>query len=107
MSITIRGKSDETMLLIKKALRAYEEQHPGAKVVLYRQNSISTRIRVIDPAFVGVERSDRHARVWEHLETLAEDIQGDISMLVPLAPGEAKRSIANLEFENPSPSLIQ
>ena len=62
---------------------------------------------MIDPSFRGLEKSERHAKLWKDLEKLPEDIQGDISMLVLLAPEEANRSIANLEFENPSPSLIQ
>ena len=65
------------------------------------------RIRLIDPTFADIEKSDRHARVWEQLETLPEEIQGDIIMGVLLAPEEAKRSLANLEFEDSTPSLIK
>ena len=107
MSITIRGSGDQPLLAIKKTLRTYEKQHPNAQIELYRQNSISVRIRVIDTAFADLEKSDRHAMVWEHLGTLPEEMQSDISMLVLLAPGEENRSLANIEFENPSPSLIK
>jgi hypothetical protein len=107
MTITIRGTSDDNLLLIKTALQAFEEQHPDARIELYRQNSIAVRIRVIDPSFARVEKSDRHEKVWEHLEKLPEEVQSDISMVVLLAPDEAKLSLANLEFENPSLSLIQ
>jgi stress-induced morphogen len=107
MTIAIRGSDDETLHLIEQALQTYEEQHPDAQIELYRQNSISVRIRVIDPAFAGLEKSDRHAAVWEHLEKLPEDVQSDVSMVVLLAPEEAKLSLANLEFEHPSPSLIK
>jgi hypothetical protein len=46
--------------------------------------------------------------VWRFLkEYLPEDVQSDISMVVLLAPGEEKHSLGNLEFEDPSPSLIK
>ena len=41
------------------------------------------------------------------LEKLPEEVQSDISMVVLLTPAETKRSLANLEFEDPSPSLIK
>jgi hypothetical protein len=107
MAITIRGSSDDTLLSIKTALQDYDEQHPDARIELYRQNSISVRIRVIDPAFVRMEKSDRHEKVWGHLEKLPEEVQSDISMVVLLTPEEAKMSLANLEFDDPSRSLIQ
>jgi hypothetical protein len=50
-----------------------------------------------------VERNDR---VWKYLDGLSDDEQGDISMLVLLTPGETSRSPANLEFEDPVPSLF-
>ena len=99
--------SEQDLLSIKKTFQAYEGKHPGAQIELYRRNSISVRIRVVDPTFAKMEISDRHAKVWEYLGELPEDVLGDISMLVLLAPGEARMSIANLEFEDPSPSLIQ
>jgi stress-induced morphogen len=107
MRIKIRGGRDKGLLAIKKALEVYEKAHPAARIELYRQNSISVRIRVIDPAFAGLEKSERHDKIWDHLVTLPDEIQGDVSMLVVLTPEEVKRSMANLEFENPSPSLIQ
>ena len=107
MAITIRGSSDQELLSIQQALLPYEEQYPEAIIELYRRNSISIRIRVVDPSFDGMEKSDRHSRIWEYLEKLPEDVQSDISMVVLLTPEETKRSLANLEFEDPSPSLIQ
>ena len=107
MTTAIRGTSDDALRLFQEALRSYEERRPRAKIEMYRHNSISIRIRVIDPAFARLEKSDRHATIWKHLETLPEEIQTDVSMLVLLTPGEVKTSMANLEFENPSPSLIK
>jgi hypothetical protein len=107
MTITIRGDTDETLTSVKESLLDFETQHPHAQIDLYRRNSISIRIRVVDPGFAGLRKSDRHALVWKHLEKLPDEIQGDISMVVLLAPGEEKHSLGNLEFEDPSPSLIK
>jgi hypothetical protein len=107
MTITIRGSTDETLVSVKESLIDYETEHPHAQIDLYRQNSISVRIRVIDPGFVGLRKSDRHGLVWKYLEKLPAEIQGDISMVVLLTPEEVNRSLANLEFEDPSPSLIK
>jgi hypothetical protein len=107
MTIAIRGETDKTLNSVKKTLLEYHRQHPDAQIDLYKRNSISVRIRVIDPCFAGLRKSDRHAIVWEHLEKLPEEIQGDISMVVLLSPDEVGGSLANLEFEDPSPSLIR
>ncbi len=106
MTITIRGDDDDTITSVRDSLLDYERQHSHAQIDIYRHNSISIRIRVVDPCFAGLRKSDRHARIWEHLEKLPAEIQGDISMVVLLSPEEVRKSIANLEFEDPSPSLI-
>jgi len=41
------------------------------------------------------------------MERLPKDVQRDISMVLLLIPDEVKLSLANLEFDNPSPSLIK
>jgi stress-induced morphogen len=73
MSIEIRGKTDRTMKAVAKALTTYAAAHPRAEIDIYRQNSVSVRIRVVDPDFAGVSRSDRHDAVWNYLEGLPED----------------------------------
>ena len=106
MPLTIRGDADDALSAVQHALLDFERQHPHARIDIYRRNSISIRIRVVDPGFAGMRKSDRHALVWKHLEKLPEEIQGDISMVVLLGPDEIRNSMANLEFEDPSPSLI-
>jgi len=101
-----RAVSDATLEQIVAVLKAYQAEHDQARVDAYRQNSVSVRIRVIDPDFQGLEKSQRHAAVWRLLEQLPEDIQADISMLVLLAPSETASSLANLEFEDPVPSRL-
>jgi stress-induced morphogen len=108
MPITItRGTTDNTLDSIRDALDGYLADHPQAVISLYRQNAVSVRVRVVDPAFQGLEKSERHSRVWSYLERLPDEIQGDISMLVPLVPGEEKASLSNLEFDDPSRSSIR
>ncbi|MEO6809473.1 MAG: hypothetical protein ABI353_10230 [Isosphaeraceae bacterium] len=107
MSITIpRGKTDATLESMRTALDGYLVDHPRAMISLYRQNAVSVRVRVVDPGFRGLEKSERHALVWRYLDRLPEEVQGDVSMLVLLAPGEEATSLANLEFDDPSRSSI-
>lgn len=90
--VTIREKNDECVEAVALALAKYEEQHPNADVVVYRQNSVSVRARVIDPDFRGTSKADRHDVVWSFLTDLPEDQQSQISVLLLLAPDEAPSS---------------
>jgi hypothetical protein len=100
------GSSDEVIDQIITALAAYEVDHPEAAIDIYRQNSVSVRIRVVDPAFESCGRSERHEEIWKYLDRLPEDVLSEISMLVPLSPTELDESFANIEFENPLPSRL-
>ena len=99
------GQQDKAVRSVKSALDAYEHAHPGADATLYRQNSASIRIRIVDKAFAGLSRGDRHDSVWEFLsEKLDDDTIQEISVLLLLAPGEQQKSFMNFEFEHPVPS---
>ena len=107
MSITIpRGGPDPILDEIIETLRPYEADHPGSEIALYRQNSVSVRIRIIDPAFAGQNKIQRNQLIWRYLEKLEEDIQSDISTLILITPDETKMSFANFEFEDPVPSSL-
>jgi stress-induced morphogen len=107
MSINIpRGGADETVERILKALAVYQKDHPQAQIDLYRQNSVSVRVRIIDPEFRGQEKPQRSRLVWKYLGQLQEDVQSDISTLLLLAPEETKMSFANFEFDDPVPSQL-
>jgi hypothetical protein len=107
MSVEIRGKRDEILETIKRlALDSYARDHPGARITLYRYNKFSVRIRVVDPAFKAMGKTERDRQVWRYLEKLPQDAHEDISMLVLIAPEEATQSLGNLEFDNPSRSLL-
>jgi stress-induced morphogen len=106
VAITIRGEASETLLAFKEALSEFEKQHPHARIDLYQRNGLTVRVRVIDPCFAGLRRSERHDLVWEHLEKVPDDVVGRITMLVAVTQKELKDSYGNMEFEKMSPSLI-
>jgi len=98
---------DKTVNTIEEKLRAeYCGQHPQARVDVKRYNSVSVRIRVIDPDFATVSRTERDNVVWAILDSLPDKVRADITLLVLLTPSEAKTSIMNLEFEDPLPSRL-
>ena len=107
MKINIsRGKTDGVIEAIKAALQSYQDDHPNAQIDLYRQNPACVRVRIIDPDFAGIRIVERHHRVWKYFDPLSEDDPSDISMLVLVTPEETKTSGANLEFEDPVPSVL-
>jgi stress-induced morphogen len=107
MATILHGKSDSIVIAIKSALDAYERQFPGSKAEVYRQNSASVRVRVIDQRFAALSRADRHDQVWDFLTAHAgEDTVAEVSVLLPLTPHELKDSLANYDFEHPLPSNL-
>ena len=99
-----RGNSDEIINRIIVALRAYQADHPRAQIDLYRQNSVSVRVRIIDPDLAGQNKIDRSKAAWKYLNSLPDEVQSDLSSLILLAPEETRMSFANFEFEDPVPS---
>ena len=73
----------------------------------YRYNSASIRVRVVDKRFEGKTAEQRDAMVEPLLERLPQNTQADIINLLTLTPSEqAAPSVANLEFDEPSPSML-
>ncbi len=101
-----RGTSDSVIERIIEALRAYEVEHPDAQIDIYRQNSVSVRVRIIDSIFSGMTKVERSKKVWQYLNSLPDDVQSDLSTLILLTPEETKMSFANLEFDDPIPSAL-
>lgn len=106
MPISTRGKSDGSIEQVAQALGGYDRQHPGAQIEVYRQNSVSIRVRIVDRDFAGTSRADRHEIVWRFLEELPETVQSQVSLLLALTPDETKMSFANFEFDHPIPSSL-
>jgi hypothetical protein len=76
----------------------------GASV--YRYNPASLRVRVLDERFRGRTIPEREQLVRPLLSRLPREIQAEITILLLIAPDEASSSLMNLEFENPSPSML-
>jgi stress-induced morphogen len=107
MSIKYRTKKpDAALKRIGEAFRPYIEAHAEAAIELYRQNNVSVRVRIVDPDFAGKGRAERAQQVWPLLDKLPDDVVADVSMLVLLTPEETKESLANFEFDHPTPSRI-
>jgi stress-induced morphogen len=107
MSIKVRtSRPDKALRQIIQALETYSREHPSAEIETYRQNSVSVRIRIIDSAFKGKSRIAREEELWALLNELPEDIVAEISLVLLLTPDEAKRSLANVEFDDPIPSKL-
>lgn len=107
MAVNIpRGKPDAVINKIILVLEQYQKEYPKALVDLYRQNSVSVRVRIVNPDFAGLTKPERSGRVWKYLSQLDEEAQGDISTVLLLTPDEMKMSFANFEFDDPIPSKL-
>ena len=107
MPITVpRGQSDPVIEEIIAALQPYAADHSRARIDLYRQNSVSVRVRIIDPDFAGQGRPERSQQAWRYLDKLPEEPLSDISTVLLLTPDETAQSFANLEFDDPVPSKL-
>ncbi len=96
-------RTDETRL-VEEVLR---REFPNTDA--YRYNSASIRVRVVDPRFEGKPNAQRDVMVEPLLSQLPEPIQADIMNLATFSPSEVSgpsRSLWNLEFEDPSPSML-
>jgi stress-induced morphogen len=89
-----------------KLQKEYCAKHKKAKLKVYRYNSVSVRVRIVDPDFKGMSRVDRDSALWDVLDALPEDVRSDVSLLLLLTPEETKNSIMNLEFDDPTPSRL-
>ena len=97
---------DSQVQEIMVVLEPYQESHPDSKIDVRRQNSVSIRIRIIDPDFRGLDRIDREPPIWKLLKRLPDDVVSNITMLLLLAPEETEGSLANQEFEDPIRSRL-
>lgn len=106
MASIVRGPRDAAVKAIKNILDLYEQENPGAAAELYRQNTASIRIRIVDERFRRMSKPARHDRVFDFIaEHVADDdLIQEISVLLLLAPSEQPASLMNMEFDDPIPS---
>jgi stress-induced morphogen len=89
--------------LLKEHFPNYPSQYPP---VAYRYNSVSIRVRLVHDLFKGKSLAEREDMILPLIRQLPEKIQADITILLLLTPKEVQTSMMNLEFENPTPSLL-
>ena len=109
MSMARRDRSaqpDGQVQQILDLLTAYERMHPQAQIDGRRHNSVSIRLRIIDPDFQGMDRIARESAIWKLLHQLPEEVFVNITMLLLLTPEETAHSLASQEFEHPIPSRL-
>jgi hypothetical protein len=101
-------RTDESREVEDTLLRAGFERADA-----YRYNPASIRVRVIDSRFEGLTSDERNDLIEPELQKLSEQTQADIMNLFAFAPSELQQSpptskeyLANLEFEEPSPSML-
>jgi stress-induced morphogen len=108
MATITRGPKDQAAKKMKIALDAFEKQYMGSVATLYRQDSVSIRVRIVDKRFAKMSIPDRHDLAWNFLvDRLDEDTLQQLSVLLLLSPAETKSSFMNQEFDDPIPSLTK
>lgn len=97
MIATNKRTTNETRL-VEAHLRT---EFPTAECYRYSPGVI--RIRIVDPRFAGLSRSERRKLVLPLVRQLPEETRLDITMLALITDEERSTSRVNLEFEDPSP----
>lgn len=100
--VTILSDADPAVVTLAAALQRYNEKHPAATCAIYRYNPAAIRIKIVDPAFHGQSKGDRHDYALGFFEDVPEDVLEELTMLLCLAPGE--RGLMEAVFETPPPS---
>jgi stress-induced morphogen len=84
----------------------YLPKHPRAVIDVYRHNSSSVRVRILDPDFARKDVTAREKMVWPVLETLPDNTLSDLAILLLLPPEDRESSLLSLEFDAPSRSRL-
>jgi stress-induced morphogen len=101
-----KQRTRETKQIEKLLLEHFPDHPPEYPPTAYRYNPASLRVRVVSDRFKGKLRSEREEMVLPLIHQLPEDTQADIMILLLLAPDELESSLMNVEFEDPSPSML-
>ena len=97
------GRSDAYCEKILRLLRkTYLPEHPYAEFAVYRYNSASVHIRILDPDFAGMDIPEREDMVWKVLDELPDPVVQDISVLLLLPPEERDAYSLSTEFDDRS-----
>lgn len=110
MSKLLLGAIEPNLQVLKEILDDYEVDHPGSTAIFYRYNSVSIRIKIIDPAFEGLNEIERERIAYAYLDKLPDEIAEDVTLLLLFTPKELASptlspiALTNLEFDEPKPS---
>jgi hypothetical protein len=101
------GRSDAYCERILRLLRkAYLPDHPHAEFAIFRYNSASVHVRILDPDFAGVDIPEREDMAWKVLDELPDAVVQDISVLLLLPPEERESYSLSTEFDDRSRSRL-
>jgi stress-induced morphogen len=107
MATITRGSQDQLVQKIKSVLDQYEHHYEGSTASVYRQNSASVRIRIVDQRFDGLSIGQRHDAVWKFIaDRLGQEELQEISVLLMLTPQEKLVSDMSSDFDHPIPSML-
>ena len=101
-----RGTSDPKLAEFVGALENYQNDHPQAEIDLYRHGKYSVRVRIADPGFAGLNKSQRHRLAWPYVTAIPEETLSDLSSFLLLTPDEKSNSFASFEFDDPIPAVL-
>ena len=102
-----KKQDEDTAELVKILQENYLSRHPEARIDVYRYNSASIRVRIIDPIFRTRNITRRDHEVWKILKKHAsEDLLEQLSVVLLLAPEELTTSLMNREFDDLRPSRL-
>ncbi|MBI1900034.1 MAG: BolA/IbaG family iron-sulfur metabolism protein [Planctomycetia bacterium] len=100
-------RTAETKKIEKLLLKHFPDHPQEYPPSAYRYNPASIRVRVVSDRFDGMDRVERSDLVYPILKNnLSEDTWQDIMLIILLTPKELEDSVANREFEKPTPSRI-
>jgi hypothetical protein len=101
------NKPDKFVQRILEVLRStYGSKHAKAIIHVYRYNSASIRIRIIDPDLTGKDLVEREETVWPILQALPGEILSEITVLLLITPKERKSSFMSMDFDDRTASPL-
>jgi stress-induced morphogen len=103
-----RKMVDADVRTVSRSLKhAYGAAHPRAVIDVFKRNSATIWVRIIDPDFKGMTRYARERVVWPIVESWPEELQEQLVILLLITPEERKRSVMSAEFDDPSPTVLE
>jgi len=102
-----KRRQDATTKAIFAALRkAFPGLPTDINEAIYRYNSVSIRVLIVNPAFEGLSSAQRHLLVDRAIKDLPSEMSNDISMVIMRTPEEMERveergDLKYMDFVNP------